>query len=31
MKNKGNKNCTPKPIQVTPGAWSTSSLKKGMK
>lgn len=31
MKNKGNKSCTPKPTQVTPGAWTRTSLKKGMK
>lgn len=31
MKNKGNKGCTVKTIQVTPGAWVKSTLKKGMK
>lgn len=31
MGDKSNKGCTPKPIQVTPGAWVTSKLPKGMK
>lgn len=34
MKNKGNGNkegCTPKKVQVTPGAWVTKSLPKVMK